>query len=93
MANRKASEQNISPAQFVYTYLLQSEKDGSYYTGITENTDARLLLHNGGKVESTSNKRPWRLVYRKEHPNYREARKHEVWLKKKNRQYKDKLAG
>lgn len=93
MGVRKQSEQNTRPAQFVYTYLLKSEKDSSYYTGITNNTDERLILHNAGRVESTSNKKPWRLVYRKEHADHQEARKHEIWLKKKNRQYKDKLAG
>jgi len=75
----------------VCTYLLKSEKDGGYYTGITDDLDQRLLLHNAGRVKSTSSKRPWKLVYKKEHANYEEARKHEKWLKKKNRQYKDKL--
>ena len=93
MANRKASEQNTRPAQFVWTYLLKSGKDGSYYSGITKDTYDRLILHNDGKVESTSNKKPWQLVYKKQHADYQEARRHEKWLKKKNREYKDKLAG
>lgn len=77
----------------VFTYLLKSERDGSYYTGISEHIDQRLGQHNNGEVASTSSKRPWSLVYKKEHQDYNEARKHEKWLKKKNRQYKDKLAG
>ncbi|TSA46252.1 GIY-YIG nuclease family protein [bacterium] len=77
----------------IFTYLLKSGVDGSYYTGIAENTDNRLSQHNAGKVKSTSSKKPWKLVYKKEHINYEEARKHEKWLKKKNHQYKDKLAG
>ena len=83
------------PRQFIiiFTYLLKSEKDGSYYTGITENCEDRIAQHNGGKVESTKNKRSWKLVYRKPHASHIEARKHEKWLKKKNRQYKNKLAG
>lgn len=76
----------------VFTYLLRSQKDNSYYTGITDNCEKRVLQHNDGKVESTKVKRPWDLVYKKSHDNYIEARKHEKWLKKKNRQYKDKLA-
>lgn len=93
MGVRKQTEHHTRPAQFVCAYLLKSEKDGSYYTGITKDTEDRLILHNDGKVESTRNKRPWRLVYTKAHKDYKEARKHEMWLKKKNRQYKDKLAG
>ena len=84
-----------SPRQFmtIFTYLLRSQKDKSYYTGITENCDFRIKQHNTGKVESTKNRRPWDLVFSKPHENYSEARKHEKWLKKKNREYKDKLGG
>lgn len=78
----------------VFTYLLKSEKDGSYYTGIAKNLEDRLgSHHNKGKVVSTKKKIPWKLVYKKEHPTYEDVRKHEKWLKKKNHQYKDKLAG
>src|SRR3989344_6727900 len=77
----------------IFTYLLRSQKDKSYYTGITENCDFRIKQHNTGKVESTKNRRPWDLVFSKPHENYSEARKHEKWLKKKNREYKDKLGG
>jgi putative endonuclease len=76
-----------------FTYLLKSEKDNSYYVGICADCDKRIEQHNAGKVESTKNKRPWSLVYNKEHKDYIEARKHEKWLKKKNREYKDGLAG
>jgi len=76
-----------------FTYLLKSEKDESYYVGICVDCATRLRNHNNGKVESTKSKRPWILVYKKPHKDYSEARKHEKWLKKKNRQYKDGLAG
>src|SRR3989344_8504468 len=84
-----------SPRQFmiIFTYLLRSQKDKSYYAGITENCDFRVKQHNTGKVESTKSRRPWDLVFSKPHENYSEARKHEKWLKKKNREYKDKLSG
>ncbi len=77
----------------IFTYLLKSEKDGSYYTGIAKDPEDRLKNHNKGKVESTKKKIPWKLVYKKGHSTYKDARKHEKWLKKKNCQYKDKLAG
>lgn len=77
----------------IFTYLIQSEKDASYYVGITSNPDVRLAVHNRGGLKVTAAKRPWRLIYQKAHPSYAEARQHECWLKKKNRAYKAKLGG
>jgi len=75
----------------VFTYLIKSLKNNSYYTGISENPNKRLEEHNYGKLRITALKRPWKLVYKKSHFSYLEARKHEKWLKKKNHQYKSKL--
>jgi len=44
-------------------YILQSTVDGSYYKGFTENLTQRLLDHNAGKSEYTSQKIPWNFVY------------------------------
>jgi putative endonuclease len=76
----------------VYTYLLKNNK-GTFYIGISENPNRRLNEHNAGKVLTTRLKKPWNLVYLKSHKNYIEARKQEKWLKKKNHNYKNKLAG
>ncbi len=75
----------------VFTYLLKSEKSDSFYTGITENPSKRLLEHNSGKLKTTAAKKPYKLIYTKLHSSYSEARKHEKWLKKKNRVYKESL--
>jgi len=75
----------------VFTYLLKSLKDGSFYVGITSDLNKRLEYHNSGYLKSTAIKRPYILVYFKSHTNYEDARKHEKWLKKKNRIYKEKL--
>lgn len=75
----------------IYTYLIKSEVDQSYYTGISQNPDKRLIEHNGGKLATTARKKPYKLVFVKEHANYQEARKHEKWLKKKNREFKRTL--
>lgn len=77
----------------IFTYLLLSDKAATFYCGISENVDRRLLEHNSGKVHATKSKKPWRLVYKKSHPDYVSARKHEKWLKKKNHDYKKSLAG
>ncbi len=75
----------------VYTYLLKSVKAGGYYVGISKNPEVRLRKHNEGEVRSTKNKRPWTLVFKKQHHTYSKARKHEKWLKKKNHKYKAHL--
>ena len=75
----------------IYTYLLKSVKDGSYYVGISKNPKRRLKYHNSGDNFSTKGKIPWKLVYIKLHSSYKEARKHEIWLKKKEKVYKQKL--
>ncbi|HTK03423.1 MAG TPA: GIY-YIG nuclease family protein [Alphaproteobacteria bacterium] len=76
----------------VYTYLLKSLRDGSFYTGITENLDERLKIHNNGGLKSSARKRPYVLAFFRKHASYQEARKHEIWLKKKNVVYKNRLA-
>jgi putative endonuclease len=75
----------------VFIYLIYSLKDESFYTGITTDPHRRLKEHNKGNLPCTASKRPWKLVYTKEHASYEEARKHEKWLKKKNKQYKQHI--
>ena len=72
---------------------MKSEKDKSYYVGITKDLDLRLKVHNRGGLKTTAAKRPWEIIYKKGYNSYHEARKHEKWLKKKSKQYKAKLAG
>jgi putative endonuclease len=45
-----------------YVYILQSLADSQhFYTGITDDLEARLLKHNSGAVTHTSKSRPWRI--------------------------------
>jgi len=45
-----------------YVYILQSEQDPEhFYTGLTDDLDARLSRHNSGEVAHTSKHRPWRI--------------------------------
>ena len=46
-----------------YTYVLQSEKDGSYYIGYTKQLQKRFRQHNAGKSTYTAKHRPFKLVY------------------------------
>jgi len=42
--------------------VLQSLKDGDLYTGFTENLKLRFEQHNKGLVESTKDRRPFKLI-------------------------------
>ncbi|TDH29239.1 GIY-YIG nuclease family protein [Segetibacter sp. 3557_3] len=46
-----------------YVYIIQSQKDLSYYKGFTEDPVLRLQRHNSGESAYTRHKMPWKLVY------------------------------
>ena len=71
-----------------FVYILESEKDHSYYVGVSKNVEARLDQHNRGVGRSTRAKRPWRLIYAEEHDTRSEAVRREREIKKqKSRSY------
>ena len=49
--------------KYFHVYVLHSEKDGNFYVGFTNNLKRRLEEHNEGKVNSTKNRLPMKLVY------------------------------
>ena len=74
-----------------YFYILECD-DKSYYYGSTSNIDNRLRYHQSGRVESTKNKLPIRLIYSEEYNSYKMANKREFQIKSwKNRRQVDKL--
>ena len=64
-----------------FTYILESEVDGSFYVGQTSSLESRIVRHNLGYSKSTSGKRPWRLLYAKPYGSRSEAVKTERYLK------------
>ncbi|MHB0978040.1 MAG: GIY-YIG nuclease family protein [Minisyncoccota bacterium] len=44
-------------------YILRSSKDGSHYTGVTEDLTKRLEEHNAGNSKYSSSKAPYNLVW------------------------------
>ena len=44
-----------------YIYVLESEKNGSFYIGQTINLEERLKSHNLGEDNYTRKYRPWKL--------------------------------
>lgn len=64
-----------------YTYVLLSKKDNKFYTGYTKNLNLRFKQHNEGKVVSTKNRRPLKLIYYEACLNQQDATKREKYLK------------
>jgi len=64
-----------------FTYILESEVDGSFYIGQTNLVEDRLNRHNKGYSKSTSHKRPWKLLYKIGFESRSEAMKTEKYLK------------
>lgn len=47
-----------------HVYIIQSETErDEFYTGFTDNVEARLADHNLGKSSHTSKYKPWKLVF------------------------------
>jgi len=69
---------------YYYIYVLLSEKDNQFYTGYTSDLNNRLMLHNNGKVESTKNRRPLKLIYWEGCLNQQDATRREKYLKSGN---------
>jgi putative endonuclease len=64
-----------------YVYVLLSSKDNKFYTGLTDDLKRRLAEHNAGQVQSTSQRRPLRLVYYEACLNQNDAVNREKYLK------------
>ena len=66
--------------------------DGSYYTGITNNLDARIEKHNSGKASKyTRSRLPVTMVYAETVTDKSQALKKEFALKKLRREENQKL--
>jgi putative endonuclease len=74
-----------------FVYILQT-RDGSFYTGLTKDLQARIDLHNEGKgAKFTKGRRPVKLVYYEVTKNLRSAIKREIEIKSFTKQRKKKL--
>ena len=71
-----------------YIYILQSEKDDTFYIGSSADPELRLEKHNSPHKGYTARKQPWKLVYTEEFESKTEALKSENYLKKqKNKEF------
>ena len=64
-----------------YLYILQSEKDGDFYTGTTSDLKRRFKEHNSGKNLSTAPRRPFKLIYYEAYLLKEDAEAREKYLK------------
>ncbi len=54
---------SVRPIEWFYTYILMSQKDREFYTGVTDNLNRRFEQHNAGLVFSTKQRLPLKLIY------------------------------
>ena len=74
-----------------YVYILKCA-DGSYYTGHTDNLEARLSAHQSGHFRNyTLNKRPVKLVFAEQLPSRLDALEQERRIKGWSRAKKEAL--
>ena len=84
---------NIKKKKAWYIYIIECA-DGTYYTGITTDTERRIAEHNTSGIKGaryTRERRPVKLVYSEKVSGRTEALKRESQIKKMSRAVKEKL--
>jgi len=66
---------------FYYTYILQSQKDNSFYIGYTSDLKKRLKQHNSGINQATKPFIPYKLIFYEAFLNRIDAKNREKYLK------------
>ncbi|PKN68649.1 MAG: excinuclease ABC subunit C [Deltaproteobacteria bacterium HGW-Deltaproteobacteria-12] len=64
-----------------YVYVLQSERDKEFYIGRTGDLRRRYSEHQSGRVESTKNRTPLKLLCYEAYNTKEEATRREEYLK------------
>jgi len=64
-----------------YIYVIQSERDGIWYVGLSSDPKSRLNQYNAGKSKFTKGHLPWILIYTEKVGDLPEARKKEKYYK------------
>ena len=75
-----------------WVYIIESEKNGRYYLGSTQDLENRLREHNNGEVAATKYLRPLRLIFSQQFESVSMARRVEYKLKRyKSRRILEKV--
>lgn len=67
--------------KYHYVCVLRSQNDGKFYVGYTKNLEKRLEEHNSGRVRSTKERRPMKLIYWEGCIDQQDATRREKYLK------------
>ena len=62
--------------------ILQSESNGRFYIGSTDNLERRVAEHLRGKNLATRGRGPWKLVHSEKTATLAEARRREYEIKR-----------
>lgn len=74
-----------------YVYMLRC-KDGTLYTGVSDDVARRAAVHNSGKgAKYTRSRRPVAVVYTEECESHSAALRREIVIKRLTRQEKEQL--
>ncbi len=65
-----------------FVYILQSQKNGRFYIGSSDNPQRRLAEHNSGQTTALKYLRPLEILFIQECSDRIEARRLELRLKK-----------
>ena len=75
-----------------YVYIIYSSSRDKYYTGYSQDPEARLIEHNFGATTFTRRGIPWVLVYKEKCINKTAAIKRENQIKRmKSKKYIENL--
>ena len=77
----RLSEQHKNIFDMYYTYVLVSQKDDKFYIVYTRDLKKRFKDHNDGKVPSTRDRLPLKLIYYEACINESDAKKRERYFK------------
>ncbi len=90
--NKCKLQNNMKPLKHLYVYILLCS-DNTYYTGVTNNPEKRLIEHNTGENQKsyTFMRRPVTMIYSEKFSDYELAIKWEKRIKNWNRKKKEAL--
>lgn len=75
-----------------FVYIIQSEKDNSYYTGISKDIEKRLKAHNSNKgAKRTKGRGPWVIIWESGILSKSDALKLEYKIKKMKKSDKENM--
>ena len=64
-----------------YVYIMLNVAKTRTYTGVADDVNKRLALHNGGRVKASRPYRPYNVIHIEEFETLKEARQKEKFYK------------